>query len=71
MGKNTTENNNVQNKSNELAKILRSFDANNTNSEISTFLEFFERQASRVNEKKKRFCDLLGGIASLRIRTSK
>ena len=62
LGNNAAEYNNVQNKSKQFAKILRSFDASNTNTEISTFLELFERQASRVNIEKKDFLTYLLGL---------
>ena len=67
MENNTAEYNNVQNKSKELAKILRSFDASSTNTEISTFLEFFERQATRVIIEKKDFATHFLGLLPLEI----
>ena len=48
----TVEYNNVQNKSKELAKILRSFDASNTNTEISTFWNSLNVKLRETLKKK-------------------
>ena len=46
----------------ELVKILRSFNASNINTEISTFLKFFEHQVSRVNIERKDFAIYFLGL---------
>ncbi|XP_042896569.2 uncharacterized protein, partial [Parasteatoda tepidariorum] len=52
-------------KSSDLSKLIKSFDANET--DISTYLLLFERQATRINIDKKEFVTYLMGLLPLSI----
>lgn len=52
-------------KTSDLYKLIKSFDANET--DISTYLQLFERQANRININKTEFVTYLMGLLPLSI----